>query len=180
MAKKALLNKERIKKIKKQKEREDYVVSKPTNRNEYKIIQNVSNMTYYIDIDGTPTKLFPHSNPVYIPVSDFNRFLRGTMAIKDGVIIELDENGDKIIADNPNVVLDYEIEDIIKLPLRKLNKVLSKITSPQTLQRILNVSKRPTVESGVAAAVESRYNDVVLPKGEPPLDLDMWGRHRTQ
>jgi hypothetical protein len=168
-----------VKKAKKKKDRDEYLVSRPVSKTDYKIIQNVAlDVEWTVTIEETPTRLAPGSEPVFIPVHEFNRYLRGNQCMKEGIIIELDEDGNKLVEDNPNIMLDSEIEELVRLSLEEFNGRLTEINSPTTLFRVLHFARKAGIGPGIASSAQHRYNDVALPKGEPVLDLDMFGRPR--
>ena len=168
-----------VKQVREKEQRESFSISRPTMEKQYKIIKNVAyNSRYCVTVENRPTWLEPNSDSILIPVDDFNRYLKNSVAIKNGIIIELDDNGGKIIVDNPNIMLDEEIDLLLTQSLNSIKKQLNKITSKQTLFRILNKARNPHIESGIAAAAQAKYDDVALPKGEPVLDLDQFARPR--
>jgi len=165
--------------LRSRKERREYSVSKPKNDAKYKIIQNVSHDTkYFTTVEEASLEILPKSDPVYIPLHEFNRYIRPSKVLNLGIIVEIDEDGYKVEKDNPNAVFDVEIEAMLSKSLDEIKKWLNTITSPFVMSRVVSFASKPNIESGIAAAAKSRYEDLAFPKGEPTLDIDQFGRSR--
>lgn len=125
---------------------------------------------------GRTTKIVAPGESVLVTERRFDTMKTEGM-IQDGILVQLDENGKKVITDNPNIILNDEIKKLLRKSANAVDKYLGTVTSYDTLHRFyVMMNDMPNCSRAVAAAVEKIFTERTDPPEGPPMDSREHGR----
>jgi len=137
-----------------------------------------SNTQYFNDEEGKPTKFVPNE-VMEVPAKTWHFNFDGTKVVTMGLLVEVDDTGEKIIKDNLNITLDGEIRDYLngfwetpkRTSLEDIETRVMEIDSKWTLGRYKRIAKELDFGAAIAdntGAIQARINE--LEHGEDLLN----------